>query len=158
MKRSAIIIAALLLCGCDRPLHQPDDYRHWTDRWIARLWLQNIGIEPCRREPLIEQCYKLEPARRWRGTWTLGPGEEDAPFCPGANTSCRADKQPKYGLAWKPGLRRQVQAEWGKTYVLDFIGRRTANASIGFGWGRTQYLIVVDRVISTRQLPGRSTK
>jgi hypothetical protein len=169
MKRGAISTCAiLLLSACKPPGHIPADaYQRWTDRMIVRFGLQNIGIWPCpdREEtiehtkvhidPPVDECYKLQPPQRWRGTWVLGPGEHDGGFCPEGSAPCAHGSRPQYDLDWRGRDykgRAQAQAQWGKSYRVDLIGRRTTYPLMGMVPDNRPYMIVVDRLLSIKEM------
>ena len=153
--RVGLITVALALTACQRANpHPAESYQRWTDRMIARLSLPNVGIWPCEEQAPTDECFKMQPPRRWRGIWVLGPGEEDERFCPNSVTVCPWKRLPRYDLEWNRRVftgRPQVHAEWGKSYVVDFTGRRTTYES---GWWSSDpdYTVVVDRLNSMRML------
>jgi hypothetical protein len=157
-----VLIVALALSACERlPTGPPDSYQDWKDQMIVRLGLPNVGIWPCRDHEEIssgekvhvsmpvDECYKMERSRRWRGTWVLGPGEHDEQFCPGGTAVCALKSRPGYTLDWH---RHPIgDVGWSKRYEVDFVGRRTSYPVDMFPAGEP-YVIVVDRLNSMRDL------
>lgn len=132
---------------------------------IVRLGLQNIGISPCpdRKEtidnstvyeaPPIDECYSLQPPKKWRGTWVLGPGEHDGGFCPEGNITCTPGSRPAYDLDWRGRDYKggaADEAEWGRSYAIEFVGRRTTYRIKSMLPINQPYMVVVDRVLSMK--------
>lgn len=128
---------------------------------IVRLGLPNVGIWPCPDQEEVnsgekvhvsmpvDECYKMRPSQRWRGIWSLGPGEHDEQFCPADTPVCSSKDRQGYILDWR---RTHIgDTEWSKRYEVDFIGRRTKYRQEMFPAGEP-YVIVVDRLISMKDI------
>lgn len=151
----------LSVSACDRPSNEARDYQHLTDRWIVRLGLPIVGIQPCRGRtrmengskfelpPPVDECYEMQPSRHWTGIWTLGPGEHDEQFCPTGAGACSLKSRPSYTLDWR---RHPIgNVGWSKRYEVDFVGRRTSYP-LKMLIGDETYVIVVDRLNSMKDL------
>lgn len=154
-----ILTLGLGLAACHRVQIPPaQSYKSSTDQWIVRLGLPYIGIWPCRKEDKelrftpTDECLRMQPARRWRGVWVLGPYAEGEQFCPNSPVPCRWEKRPRFELEWNPRMFKgapQVRADWGRTYLIEFVGRRTAYQD--YNW-QGDYTIMVDRLVSVKDV------
>ena len=114
-------------------------------------------VQPCVREDKLlptGECYEMLPAHRWRGVWE--DHLEGQVFCPGAATQCPAGGS---GI-WLDYASAKRPAGWtpGGVYAIDFIGRRTKFEG-GYGhMGASRHAMVVDRMISMKQLQAPQEK
>jgi hypothetical protein len=160
--RSLVLFAAALVSGCN---YEPvSAYRDYRDRVEALTGLPLFGSGPCFRamhDPRIEAkksmteiCYRLTAPQRWRGLWR--DEFEGSRFCPAPAKQCSfATGGEKIWLGYSFGLTDTRPRTWkvppGGLYDVDFIGRRTAVKG-HYGTGVFNYEIVVDRMISAREL------
>jgi hypothetical protein len=168
MKRRWAAAICLTLACCDQRAAPIVAYRHPTDALASMLPLSMFGIYRCaslqKESGLdvvvgipIDQCYKMQPAKRFRGIW-INQFEESI-FFDGARdaNSVKAEMRRRLGtpaayeewLGWpekmEPPLSRNM-----RMVFLDFIGRRTAYPGRYGHMGSSRSEIVVDRVISAR--------
>ena len=149
-----MVTVTLLVSACHRYPEPPaESYQRWTDQMIVRLGLRHLHIYPCASSSRVDECYKMQPPRRWRGVWMTY--FEANRFCPGARY-CSREKTPRFDLVWtRQALRDRapLHLKTGSIYAVDFIGRR---AEYPVSTLKRAYPIVVDRLISVEEKPGGS--
>jgi hypothetical protein len=158
----------LMLSACSNYNGTPvDAYQHWRDRAAILFGLADLhAVWPCMRKEKVtghvamfgalpdDQCYKMEPQRRWRGL--LRRTEDGDQFCPAAAKECwYHSSDERTWLYWKTA---DVMSALGRLpgpglYYVDLIGRRTAIKG-SYGYGAYDREIVVDRLSSLKQLKG----
>lgn len=171
MRRRWIILvsAGLLYLGAINATNEPPAYvyRGWTNQlWVA-LGLHLFSypcVETVRDEDgtytegvlPTDQCYRMSPPQLMRGVWI--DEFEGSQFLPGAQDAAQAE----VGLGSIsldvetnriPGLFEQSYtggAEELRAFQIDFIGRKTAFKGQYGHLGGSDYLIIVDRLISAR--------
>ena len=149
---------ALLLTGCGPT-------PRLSQEKIAKIRQGNPGItEACLNKlkfggetafpDRVDQCFKMEPAKRWRGLWRAS--FELSLFCPDLQSKC--DDTSSGEKIW---LTNQSKADFrhtdrnGSLYQLDFIGRKTAQRGFHGHLSSFDHEIVVDRLIGIKQIePG----
>lgn len=148
---TAIYLLAALAQGFTEP--PPEAYLDPVDQQIARTGIGLPGRpRPCLRQEMgggvkftrrtpTEQCFKLQPAQRWRGLWRNAL--EGSEFCPAPAATC-GDKRPgeRIWLSERPERRPD-----GKLYMVDFIGRKTIHKGSFGHFGTYDHEIVMDRMI-----------
>ena len=101
----------------------------------------------------VEDCYKFEGQRRWKGL--LRTGFETSRFCPAPAGEC-SDEAPgeHVWLAWKEGAGKSPYRgeAYGGLYAVDFIGRKTAYPGHYGHMGMSDQEIVGDRLISIKRI------
>lgn len=152
-----VIAAATLLAGCKyrEPAMSSADIQQFAAshpgitqtclddvRWGRRDWGDVVDDSGC---------FEMLPAQRWRGLWETG--WEWTNFCPDPATKC--DWMSGHGT-W---LTFGSNAYHGPvlpdgTYRIDFVGRRTKVPGYFGHQDEYDHLMVVDRVISIRKIPG----
>ena len=101
-----------------------------------------------------DECYRMEPSRRWRGL--LRRTEDGEQFCPEPAKECSYDSsRDRTWLYWKTvDVRRALGRLPGSgLYYVDVIGRRTAVKG-HYGFGHYANEIVVRQLITLKQLEG----
>jgi hypothetical protein len=130
-------------------------YKNWKDRLVVAAGLRGL-FWPCYvkeeatkdvvaygRIPL-DQCFKMDPPRRWQGVWRNE--FEGSRFCPAPAKKCSY---------YSPGDRIWLDAQKRPDetlYAVDFVGRRTAVKGRYGHIGGSDYELIVDRMISIRQV------
>jgi hypothetical protein len=149
------------------PLPPPEAYLHASDQ--ARARRKDPNDLPCTKYGVdghntvssvpTDQCYKMLPATRMRGIWI--DAFEGSQFYPDRSTlpSNRDRARPMFWLELERGqLPRQFRLRANRRVMLvEFIGRRTKYRAPSGHFGMFDYEIIVDRVISARELPPTST-
>jgi hypothetical protein len=160
--------AALCLSACQSYNGTPvDAYQRSSDRFAIMTGLAAIhAIWPCMRKEKVvgsvatygslpdDECYRLEPPRRWRGL--LRRTEDGEQFCPEAAEECSYESSSdRTWFYWKTAdvLRASGRLPSSGLYYVDVIGRRTAVRG-RYGFGHYANEIVVDRLISLKQVEG----
>ena len=106
-----------------------------------------------------DECFEMEPPRRWKGLWSRG--FEQSLFCPEPVRNCKGHTPggiwltpnrslpPDLGDVDKPCGR-----PWGneRTFVIDFVGRKTRSPGKYGHMGQSSHEIIVDRVNSVFQV------
>lgn len=158
-----VALAAVLLVQSGMP--PPDAYIHAADRERAARHQIPCVIEHVDKEGRYlgsiptDQCFKMLPAQRMRGVWIdafegsqFFPGRTTAPGGRGGRPSIWLDtSRVKLPNGYAHGRRN------GRAVLIDFIGRRTRYRAPSGHMGMFDYEIIVDRVISARELPGGSS-
>jgi hypothetical protein len=154
MRFSIFCIGAALCVGCHKG--QPK----MTDEQVQKMrteepYLTKACIEKLRWNGVEafdpETCIERLPAARWRGLWR--DSFEAQVFCPAPAQQCPSKKADD--LMWievgkRPAAMRDVLP--GGLYAIDFIGRATAHGTPMRAYGMYRQDIVVDRMISIRQV------
>ena len=147
--RFACLAALVLLVGCGPAEQNPaESYRSGLDQWIVRSGLPSLGIRPCKGSLNAEKCFKMEPARHWRGTWMPGRGEHEQRFCVANAATCRAQPRVNYVLQSEPddlSIWAVAHDNHATAFIIDFTGRRTTYRIQHSAAGEPVYVIVVDR-------------
>jgi hypothetical protein len=142
----------------------PEAYIDPVDQQIART---RVGVPgrpvPCGREEKhngvsvivgspTEQCFKMHPARRWRGLWRND--FEGSQFCPEPATRCDHNSPgERVWLREKPDRRPD-----GKLYRVEFTGRKTMCKGAYGHMGASDHEIVMERMISQREARERGRR
>lgn len=99
----------------------------------------------------VDQCFKMTPAQRWRGIWE--DYFEGQQFC-AAGTHCSNDfDRPLVWITFADGVRPTADMPTERSYVVEFIGRRTLLPGPHGHFGVFKHEIVVDRLISISPAP-----
>jgi len=96
-------------------------------------------------------CFDMMPAQRWSGLWEHG--WEWTNFCPDPAKECEWMSKRGIWLKFAEGARPKSDIPWG-LYRIEFVGRRT---KVRGNFGHTNaydHLMVVDRLISIKTIPG----
>lgn len=103
----------------------------------------------------IEDCYKFDPPRRWKGLFFTG--FEVSRFCPEPARECSDDTPGEHiWLAQGPSI--QIPRRNGESgpepelFRVDFIGRKTTYPGGHGHTGASEEEIIVDRLISLKQV------
>lgn len=121
----------------------------------------------------VDACFEMQPPRRWKGLWRNE--FEGSQFCPAPAQDCgrrfmsppskRGERmEPLVWLSFK--APEPVEADFRRTmpgglYSVDFIGRRTAVKGYYGHMGTSEHEVVVDRLISIKEIeppPPKLTK
>ncbi len=179
--RDWILLLTVLLCACggrshseeDRVVHidltqqaklghtPPQAYVDKADRWMAETGKSLPGRPfPCAYTKMYDgveviesvetdKCVQMTQPQRWSGLWRNE--FEGSQFCPRAAMRCSYESTPsRIWLHWDE--REQPD---GALYAVEFIGRRTRYPGMYGHLGGSEHEIIVDRMISIRQLePG----
>ena len=174
MKVGGIAIALLTLSACDQRAAPLAAYRHPVDAAASILPLNLFGVYSCASRRNIDgvsiieglpldQCYKMQPARRFRGIWL--DEFEGSTFFEGFSDISRVrseirrrmNKPAAYGewLGWNENRKNPVLSSSGgnaRLVAIDFVGRKTAYPGRYGHMGMSNSEIIVDRVISAQPI------
>lgn len=157
MKRGLLTALLLLVAGCHHPQPKMTDaqiaklranYPGITDQCVEKLRWGGIFAMPNK----IDQCFKMTPSQHWKGLWRND--FEWSVFCAAPATECPNSRPPE--STWldfggrPPRGAGSAEGMIGPLYALEFIGRKTAYP--GFYEGATRQVVLVDRLISIRQV------
>jgi hypothetical protein len=98
-------------------------------------------------------CFENLPPQRWRGLWNSG--WEWSIFCPEPAKACPASSADG-GIALRfadSAPPPHVPISEGILFQVEFIGRRTKVPGSFSHLGQYKHMMVVDRLISMRQVP-----
>lgn len=174
--RTGFLLAAALLTSCQDRGTPPKAYVRWQDRLEAATGLPLFGFGgPCYHwhddkfggyygSIPFDQCYKMDPPRRWRGLWRND--FEGSQFCPWPATNCgyvASDKRigPLYWLSASVPFPEAIKKRrLGGLYAIEFVGRKTTYRGRYGHVGMSDEEIFVDRLISIREVeaPPKPTK
>jgi len=148
-RRVSMGAIALALCACQGRGPPANAYKRWTDQWIVRLGLVNVGIYPCPVSDLDPECLKMDPPRRWKGLWYNE--FEGSRFCPEPAQQCGPDTPgDKIYLDWSFSFPPKWKGlPLNRVYAVDFIGRRT---SVRGNYAGSSYFIMGNRLISLKEI------
>jgi hypothetical protein len=156
MSAATMLIAALLPAGCDRPLPKisatvlqqiRSAYPGMTEACLKRI--EYGGIEAVPSE--VQNCFRMTPPRRWNGLWR--DDFEGQRFCPAPARECSyASRGDQVWISFKPGTRPRQGSATGKTFLIDFVGRRTLLPGHHGHMGVFAHEIVVDKLLSISRL------
>ena len=161
---------ALLLVGCHQRQpavsKQDEALARAMDAEIEEIRAGNPGIkESCLKKLRTDKmgafdyvdnpdCFDMTPPRRWSGMWDFGWEWSD--FCEDPAKVCGLGPGHDRGQVWTdvaPGA--QMPRLPDGMYHVEFIGRRT-RAPGHFGHlNQYDYLMIVDRIISIKKVPGQ---
>lgn len=175
MKGLWLIPIVAALCGCSDGNETPlSAYRRPADIFARAVPIvQLFGIRPCTTREVVggevrlvstpaEQCYKMLPSRRYRGIW-LDEFEgsrffEAAPSAEAVKIIVGRDRlrgPSGEWLSWAGRIDDKVlprKSPNSRMMVLDFVGRRTAYPGSYGHFGMSKSYIVVDRLLTARQI------
>jgi hypothetical protein len=100
-----------------------------------------------------EKCFKFGAPERMSGTWAAM--FEGSQFCPDSWKECaQTDRAPRAAiwLEFAQPLKFDVKSYIGGLYAIDFVGRRTIYSGHYGHMGVFSHEVIVDRIISMRQL------
>jgi hypothetical protein len=167
VKRSIPVwLAIATLSSCNDHGPPAAAYRDWKDQLVVAVGLRNF-MWPCSVKEKskfgvayasipLDQCYKMDAPRRWRGVWRND--FEGSQFCPGGSASCGYESvaERKGPIAWLdfagPLPAELKPRRGGGLYSIDFIGRRTKYRGFYGHAGMSDEAIIVDRIISMEEL------
>jgi hypothetical protein len=157
-----------LLAGCNqqKPAVSERDaaLANAIDAKIAQIRASNPGIkETCLTKLRANQlgatewvnnpdCFEMMPEQRWSGLWNSG--WEWTNFCPEPAEECPgASDRGDIWLKLAKDAYRGPELLDG-VYRIEFVGRRTKVPGHFGHLGQYDYLMVADRVISIKEIPG----
>ena len=167
MRNLAAILSLLLLAGCHRldlgKLPPPEAYVRFEDRIAGQMLRWGVPWRlPCSRTEKVagpvaaisflpdEQCYKMDPPRRWRGLWRND--FEGSQFCPAPATECSHEiSEDAIWLDFTVSLPAPLK-EPGGLYAVDFVGRAPSYRGIYGHLGVFSREVVVDRMITMKEI------
>jgi len=156
-----LVLTVVGVAGCNDQT-PASAYRSWTDRVVVAAGLSD-AFWPCYVKQRgghsdsyasipTDQCFKMDPPKRWQGLYFSE--FEGSRFCPAPATECSLETPgEKISLSFARGstLPQSNLIQPGISVdAIDFIGRRTAVK--GRYEGQFDYELIVDRVISIKQL------
>ena len=154
MKLSAVPVL-LLVSGCGTiPTHaEAVDLGDSSSLQLSGPCIPKIGMGI---DPKFEaMCRDMTEPRVWRGLWAYG--FEWSQFCEEPAKSCgdRPKRDPDitwltFGENWPLGL--DTKREAGALFQVEFVGRRTVHKGMKGHMGVFQYEMVVDRLISMKEI------
>jgi hypothetical protein len=95
-----------------------------------------------------EQCFRMEPPRRWMGLWRNE--FEGSRFCPAPASRC--DFGAPGDDIWLDTRRATKREPDGALYAVELIGRRTAFRGHHGHMGGSNLELIVDRFISIKEV------
>lgn len=157
---ATVLLAIAALGGCKDYGSPASAYRDWKDRLVVAAGLRPL-VWPCLHRVQTEygevyegipldQCYKMDPPRRWKGVWRNE--FEGSRFCPAPAKKCSGSSRGDY--IWLDMRKSPDQT----LYTVDFIGRRTSVKGRYGHMGGSDYELIVDRMISITPLEEPPTK
>jgi|GEM_PF-3530669 len=172
MTRIKICAPLLLLiaASCDDRTMPFAAYRHFSDGLASRTGgllgypcdrIETVKGKPVETRLPPEQCYRMQPARRYRGIW-LDEFEgsfffENAVSLEEAAARYTQLSEPEAQAEWlsfseplERRLNRKRDFAHSRMFLIEFIGRRTAVKGLYGHLGGAQNLIVVDRIESAK--------
>jgi hypothetical protein len=163
MKRIIVALIAMLAAGCSRggsnntEAALADAYlqqlqaQHpgMTDACVQKIRKGEIGLADWIDNP---GCFDMLPDQRWSGLWNTG--WEWTNFCPAtAQQQCDWSKRGTW-LTFAKKAYEGPELEDG-IYRIEFIGRRTRVPGYFGHLDQYAHLMVVDRLISIKKIPGQ---
>ena len=104
----------------------------------------------------VERCFKMTPARQWRGLWRNE--FEESQFCPEPARDCGFDTPGDFvWLSFSEPLDQQMGERGEGLYEVEFIGRQTAARGQHGHLGSADHHMVVDRLVSIRPSGARES-
>ena len=160
MYRSLALVLCVVVSGCQRP---PQREPRVSEAEIRQLHADAPGMtDECLNkirwgglEALtgVEECYKFDPPRRWRGIY-FGAFEQSR-FCPAPAIECSYDT-PGETIWLKPGPSMTIPRYNGEAtsvlFEIDFVGRKTSYRGNYGHLGGSDQEIIIDRLISMKRL------
>ncbi|MGN6589911.1 MAG: hypothetical protein ACTHKE_06445 [Sphingomicrobium sp.] len=104
----------------------------------------------------FDQCYKMDPPRRWAGLWRNE--FEGSQFCPAPATNCGYDSagkkiSPSYWLEESIRFPEAIKKRrFGGLYAIEFDGRKPTYPGAYGHMGMSDQAVIVDRLISIREV------
>jgi hypothetical protein len=161
MRLGLFILAAMLLVACKQ---EPPRKPRFTGAQMQKLRAAEPGLKDECLEKIrwggvealtgdVEDCYKFDPPRHWKGLWFSG--FEASRFCPEPARHCLYDTPgERIWLEASPSVRIPAyngEAE-GVLFQVNFIGRKTSYRG-GYGhMGGSDQEVIVDRLLSMKRL------
>lgn len=152
MSTATMLIAALLLAGCDRPPPKVDaetlqqiksEFPGMTPACLKRIKYGGIAAMPSE----VQNCFRMTTAQRWSGLWR--DDFEGQLFCPAPSHECSyAAEGDRIWISFAPGTRPRRGDGTGRTFLISFIGRRTLLPGAHGHLGLSSHEIVVDKLLS----------
>jgi hypothetical protein len=128
-----------------------------TDACIKRLQAKKIRQSDERLHvdatPPVptDRCFQMQEPRKWRGLWRNV--FEGSRFCPEPARECGHNSSGEdVWLEFAEGLPEGKIEASGGLYAMEFVGRRTSRPGRHGHFGMSDHAIVVDRVISMKQV------
>ena len=155
--RRALAILFLLLVSCDRRIPELSEEVlreiHAESPGMTEACLDKLRWGGVAALPETDQCYRMDPIKRWRGFWASG--FEVSRFCPEPATTCSDDLEGRdiwLSFGKDVSAPRDSSREIPGVYVLEFDGRITPDAGHFGHLGCCDYEIIVDRLISAKRI------
>ena len=151
----SLVIALLIGCNQQKPKFSDAQIRAirisdpgMTDACIEKLRSGGVDAMP----EHADQCYKFEKPRRWKGIWFNQ--FEGLLFCPDPVERTCPKNAPTYeNEIWLEfSSKPPVELGRGGVYEIEFIGRRSLGAGHFGHMGMSPNDMIVDRMISTKEL------
>ena len=116
-----------------------------TDACLQRIQKAGMDAFP----DSTEQCFHMTPRQRWRGVWRND--FEGQIFCPAPARDCSPGSDDVW-LNFSKQLPHSKLESIGGLYEIEFIGRKTVHRGRFGHFGMFNHEVVVERVISLREL------
>jgi hypothetical protein len=164
-KRLVLVIVSSLLFSCHQRKPVVSDaqiqaihrlYPGMKGSCLDKLKWGGTGAMPER----ADECFTFESPRRWKGVWINA--FEGSQFClPPVRRTCQQEGSGSYdnvvSLEFSHSPSVQDHLVPGGVYLVDFIGRRSHGAGTFGHMGVARNDIIVDRMISMKQLEAPPT-
>lgn len=164
MKLVAGAAILLVVAGCGQP--QPEQKPQLSADEVTKMrkalprmldaCIQKMrwgGIDAVPQE--VDECYEMTPRQTWRGLWR--DDFEGSTFCPAPATKCGLTdenaSEPHIWLEYSLPAPKDPKANpFGGLYEVEFIGRRTKYGGNFGHMGVFEHEMLVDRMISIREI------
>jgi hypothetical protein len=95
------------------------------------------------------RCFKMTKPLRWRGLWLdVFEGQR---FCPAPARKCEDDgRRGHIWIRFPPDEKPTGKIATGRTFAIEFVGRRTLFPGAYGHMGIAEHEVLVDRVISIK--------
>ena len=151
-----------MLASCGGRGSPASAYRNWCDQLAVGFGLRDLGLVwPCTKRSKADgvtvferiptdQCYKMDPPRKWTGLWRNS--FEGSQFCPAPASNCSFGRPgPRI---WLDSERASKKEPDEGLYAVEFVGRRTSVKGHYGHMGASDYELVADRFLLMKRIGG----
>ena len=166
--KAVVVVALLAMASCNDEPSKPKDLMgrleagNLSDEDLQRVTSTFPGMtKDCAEKVRVggvnamprraEDCFAMTEPTRWTGLWRNQ--FEGSQFCPSPARKCPEDaSSDDIWLQFDERLPQSKMEPSGGLYAVDFIGRRTAQKGFFGHFGMSEHEMIVDRVISIREV------